>query len=167
MKIIIFILCCLFSLLSCNKLCKDENLSLKRISYTGKELKTDGYFYNHWKSDGSLSMNSTVIFFLYRNGIILSAGSVESTDLEIVEKEINKQYEFLYKKKIGYGVFIVENGKLLYEQWSTSAGGCLPVFQSSYTIENDSTLINPYGEIYHFRQFSTKPDSIIANKWIN
>jgi len=146
--------------------CKDEKLTLQRVPYTGNEIRTDGYYYHHWASSESLSINKTATFFLYRNGIKLTAGSYGSIDLDIVEKEMLSRYELLVKQKIGWGVFVITGNKVEYEEWTTSAGGGLPIYKNSYNIENDTTLMNPEGKVYHFKQFSPKPDSTIANKWI-
>lgn len=144
--------------------CKDEELTLQKVPYTGNEIRTDGYYYSYYVN--STSHEYIVVFFLYKNGIILSAGTYEKTDFDIFEKAMLVRYGSLEKQKIGWGVFIVQDNKIEYEQWSTSVGGGLPVFRSFYDIENDTTLKNPAGRMYHFRQFSPKPDSTAANKWI-
>ena len=113
--------------------------------------------FQSYNSSGLIA-DFTTVFFLYRNGIILSAGAYENAALDVVEKKMLKRYESLLKEKIGWGVFVVKNNKIEYEQWSTSVGGGLPVFKNSYIIENDTTL-SSYMGIYHFRQFSPKPDS--------
>jgi len=139
--------------------CKDEDLSLPRVPFTGNDVRTNGYYYCYWKSNNSSVMDYTTVFFLYRNGIILSAGSFESINLNVVENELLGRYNLLVKNKIGWGVFWVAGNVIEYEQWTTSVGGGLPIFKNRYNIENDTTLINPYGRVYHFRQFSPKPDS--------
>jgi hypothetical protein len=159
MKTIGFVLCFSILLSNCNKLFKDEELSLKRVSYIGNELKTNGYYYSYYTNKATPPETYTVAFFLYRNGVMLSARAYESINLDTVEKKMLKRYESLREEKIGWGVFVVKDNKIEYEQWSTSAGGGLPVFKNSYIIENDSTLTNLGGNIYHFRQFSPKPDS--------
>ena len=166
MKTIRIILCISFFLTSCDKLFPDEKLSLQRIPYNGNEIQTDGYYYSYYVNNNIPPDEYIVGFFLYRNGVMLSARAYGSTNLNIVEKEMLERYESLQKEKIGWGVFIVKGNKIEYQQWSTSAGGGLPVFKSSYNIENDTTLRNPQGRVYHFKQFSPKPDSIVANKWI-
>ena len=139
--------------------CKDEKLTMQRSSYLGNDIRLDGYYYNQRKNSGSPPRDYTTVFFLYRNGIILNAHSYIGTNLDVVEKEMINQYEALQNQKIGWGIFIVTGNQIEYEQWSTSVGGGLPVFKNNYIIENDTTLINSWGEIYHFRQFSPKPDS--------
>ena len=141
--------------------CKDEDLSLQRVPYTGAEVRMDGYFYHHWKgyNSSAIVVDFTNVFFLYENGIILSAGSFESINLDTVENMMLGRYGSIVKSKSGWGVFIVTGNMIEYEQWSTSVGGGLPIFKNTYNIENDTTLINPSGNVYHFRQFSPKPDS--------
>ena len=143
----------------CNKF-KDEELSIQRKDFLGNELRTDGYYYSYYENNSSPSEESIITFFLYRNGVILSSGGYKKTNSDVLEKEMLERYELLQNKKTGWGVFIVKDNKIEYEQWSTSSGGGLPIFKSSYDIENDTTLISPCGNIYHFKQFSPKPDSI-------
>ena len=144
--------------------CKDEKLTLIKVPYEGNEIRIDGYYYSYYVNNVNPPGECIVGFFLYRNGIMLSARAYDKTDLDILEKNMLERYESLQEEKIGWGVFVVKENQLVYEQWSTSVGGGLPVFKSSYNIENDTTLINPYGEIYRFKQFSPKPDS--TNRFI-
>jgi len=146
--------------------CKDEELTLQRVPYMGNEIRIDGYYYSYYMDNVSPPNESIVVFFLFRNGIILSAGAFENTNFDILENNIRERYESLLNKKIGWGVFIVTDNKIEYEQWSTSTGSGLPVFKNSYKIENDTTLINYAERICHFKQFSPKPDSTAAYKWI-
>jgi len=147
--------------------CKDEQLTLQKTPYTGNEIRTDGYFYSYYTNNSNPPEEFIVVFFLYRNGVILSAGAYEKTNFDILEKAMVARYESLQNKKIGWGVFIIKDNRIEYEQRSTSVGGGLPVFKRSYFIENDTTLRSSYAGTYHFRQFSPKPDSTAANKWIN
>jgi len=139
--------------------CEDGELSLQRIPYTGNDIRMDGYYYKFWSSFNSASIDNTTAFFLFRNGIILAAGSFGSINLNDVDEKLLDRYKFLEKQKIGWGVYNVKGNKIVFEQWTTSVGGGLPVYKDSYNIENDTTLTDPYGGVYHFRQFSPKPDS--------
>ena len=160
-----FILCFSFLFSCCNKLFKDEELSQQRVPYTGNEIRTDGYYYYYWASQDSPVDDYTAVFFLYRNGVFLVGQSYKSINLDTVEKKMLDRYELLVQKKVGWGVFIITNDKLDFEHWYSAAGG-LPVAKSLYYIENDTTLRSPYEQIYHFKQFSPKPDSSAAYKWI-
>jgi len=160
-------------LLNC---CKDEKLSLQRVPYLGNELRTDGYYYKYWASYDSPVPNNTTCLFLFRNGIVLCAGSFESTNLDTVDKELLERYKWLYEYKSSWGVFVVNGDRYEDEVWGS--GFRLPVSKSIGIIDNDTTIhiikhISvkekqefPQNYRYHFRQFSPKPDSTIANKWI-
>jgi hypothetical protein len=157
---------------SCNVLYPDEELSLKRTDYTGKELKTNGYYYRHFYSEDSAIYTS--ISFLYRNGIILSCGSFSTANLNIVENEMLKRYNMLRKQKVGWGVFLINNNQLLTEQWNATTGFGLPIVRNTGYIENDTTFFiteSYYSDIkktekkkyvYNFKQFDNKPDSTNA-----
>jgi hypothetical protein len=154
-------------LYGCNKLFPDEKLTIQRVDYTGNELRTDGYYYYQ-------DANYTVVEFLYRNSIILSARAYSFHDLNIVEKKMLERYNEIRADKIGWGVFRISGKTIEYEMWDTSVGGGLPILKCIGIIDNDTTfrIIQcielgkkfEKNEVYHFRQFSPKPDS--TNKWI-
>jgi len=164
MKMIV-ILCISILLAGCNRLFPDEELMLQKADYKGNELKINGYFY-HFQQQPS----GTIVKYLYRNGIILSGYYHSTTDLNEVEIEMVKEYDLLQKDKSRWGVFVINGNSIQYSAWSTSVGGGLPSFKCLGVIENDTTFritksINSNGKefsenkIYHFRQFSPKPDS--------
>jgi hypothetical protein len=64
----------------CNKLYLDDKFTIQRENYIGNELRLDGYYYQQ-------ENNHTYVEFLYRNGVILSAHSYSTNDLNIVEKK--------------------------------------------------------------------------------
>ena len=149
---------------SCNELCPDEKLTLQRQDYIGNELRTDGYYYYFTK-------DNTIVYFLYKNGIILCANSYSSNNLNTVEFEMVKLYPLLKKYKDGWGIFIVNYNKIEDEIWNASNGCGLPTFKEIGIIENDTTFRitetyysdikkTDYTEfVYHFKQFANKPDS--------
>jgi hypothetical protein len=151
-----------FLLSCCNTLFPDEKLSLQRTDYMGNELRTDGYYY-YFASNGN-----TAVYFLYKNGIILSAGGYSSQNLYNIEKELVNR---LLKSKDHWGVFIVKGNSIQYEKWVGSTGLGASTFKSTGYIENDTTLHfteSYYSEtketvqidaIWHFKQFANKPDS--------
>ncbi|MDR2586191.1 MAG: hypothetical protein LBC84_08250 [Prevotellaceae bacterium] len=145
---------------SCDKLFPDEKLTLQRRDYVGNELRTDGYYYSHWASYNSLFDNNTAIMFFYRNGVVLNALSYDGINLERIENEMVLYYDIIQKYKSGWGVFIIDKDIIMCEQWSTSAGGGLPVYRRNGRIENETTFtFNNIHETWHFKQFSPKPDS--------
>jgi hypothetical protein len=73
---------------SCSLLFSDDEFALKRVNYTGNQLKTNGYYYKY------ADRNRTFIYFLYRNGIILCAPNIFSTqNLDEIEKEMVNAYK--------------------------------------------------------------------------
>ena len=150
-------------LLGCKGL-DDDMLTLQRKTYTGN-LRLDGYYYEQ-------SENRTFVYFLYKDGIMLYTQSFSSLNLLEVESIMIDRYDDYRKDKISWGIFVVESDTcIIYESWSTSVGGGLPTFKCIGNIENDTTFrftktINSDGrefeenDVYHFRQFNQKPDSI-------
>ena len=146
-----------------------EELSLQRMDYIGNELRTNGYYYCYYE-DG------IIIRFLFRNGIIKLCGSFPSIqDFENCDNPCSGS-----SSKIGWGVFFVDKDIIKHETWRGSPGfEKLPTEIFEGKILNDTTFhITKYylsnGEnssaknmLFHFKQFSPKPDSTAANKWIN
>ena len=159
--LLFFVLC----LCSCKKTFKDDELSLQREFYDGNAIRLDGYYYYHGK-------NSTSVFFLYRNGVVLKGMSFEGVNLDVIEKTMIEYYDIIRKRKYHWGVYIIRENILEVESWgSVGWTRTLPIFKSFYNIVNDTTLnlikeVNlsdgretEYNDIYHFRQFYPKPDS--------
>ena len=157
----------LFSILlnSCHLLFQDEKLMLPKKDYTGNELRIDGYYYYHPEP------NSTRVLFFYRNGVMIDFISYfPTTDLTVVDKSIADMYEKLKDSKYIWQVFLIEGSTIQCSGWGSSVGGGLPSYKCIGTIENDTTFrfiksIDSKGrefeknDVYHFRQFSPKPDS--------
>ena len=74
--------------------CKDEELTLQRVPYIGNEIRTDGYYYSYSVNNNiTPSRESIIVFFLYRNGVKLSARSYDKTDFQTLEQNMIKRYE--------------------------------------------------------------------------
>ena len=143
--------------------CKDEKNSFQKIPYTGDELRTNGYYFTHYQT---LGRDYTIVNFFFRDGTLLSAGSFESLNFNVVEQKLVERYELIKKNKIGWGVFQIIEDKIISESWTTnSGGGGLPVYKWSAKIVNDTTFLrNDSNQTWHFKQFSPKPDS--TNRFI-
>lgn len=167
-SLFIFIISPFLFIFSCKTLFSDEKLTLQKRDYTGKELKTEGYYYAYFSQT-----DITAVLFLYRNGIVLSEGGYSSKNLDVIEKKIINGN---FKSKEHWGVFIVEGNKIQWERWigSTGIGACLS--KSTGYILNDTTIrfterynseyktTSSIDEVWHFKQFSPKPDS--TNRFI-
>ena len=164
MKTIILFIIWSFIFISCSKVLNiDENLTLQRKNYNGNELKTDGYYYVFDEET-----NTTDIYCLYRNGIIITVGGYLSHNLDEIEKEIVNEK---LKSKDHWGVFIVEGNIFQYERWIGSTGFRACLSKSTGCIKNDTTIniterynserneTYSVNEVWHFKSFSLKPDS--------
>jgi len=164
-RIYLFISILIIISCSCDKLFPDDKLSLQRTDYTGNDLRMNGYYYTYYNP------NSTNVYFMYRNGIILRVSSFSTQNLDEIEKEMVSDYKYLYDTKSLWGIFVIDGVKIQYERWVSSTGSGLRAALSSGYIENDTTFhitetyFNSTGEtrqgneVYHFKQFSPKPDS--------
>ena len=150
----------------CKKIFKDDELSLPREPYYGNAIKLDGYYYYQTNND------LTRVFFLYKNGVMFDAMSYTSINLDDVEKEMIECCDKIRSWKYSWGIFVIRGNSLEAEGWrSVGWTRKLPIYKFYYSIENDTTLCfikevdlssgreTVRNEIYHFRQFSPKPDS--------
>jgi hypothetical protein len=84
-KITILTICVvLLTLNSCRKLgfCKDEKLSLERTNYTGKEIKTNGFYYAEIDENDK---GFYELICLYKNGIVMIVGADYLSKEEMVD----------------------------------------------------------------------------------
>ena len=160
MKIVI-ILAMLFNLLNCGK-DRDDKLNLIQQDFNGNQLRLDGYYFTQIESyNGFIYPRYT----LYQNGIIRFLGGPNTLD-NIIFSSANY--------KTNWGIFNIENDNIQFERWYPSSGGPLEAYVRVGKILNDTTfhitetyrLLNGEktqyrlkDEIYHFKQFSPKPDS--------
>ena len=150
----------------CSILFPDEKLSMQREDYAGNELRMDGYYYCYYKET-----DITVIYFMFRNGIIRCTGGYSRYNEDNREQEMVSYYN-RFTPKTDWGVFIVNGNVIQYEMWIGSSSGVYASInrQSGY-IENDTTFhitesyysdrneTEQVDEVYHFKQFANKPDS--------
>ena len=153
-----------------DKIWKDDELSIQRMSYTGNQLRIDGYYYE--LVDGVLYG----IYCFYDNGVIHHLwDGIKTSEINQFEQTITT-IEFIEKiKKIKYswGVFQIEGNQIKFERWYPSDPP-LKSYMRTGEIINDTTFvisesyrmhkgkkseIKARKETYHFKQFSPKPDS--------
>lgn len=159
MKALILALILTSVLISCKKgeILKDDELTLKRESYLGNELRIDGYYQVE-----SPSTEWSRVYFFYRNGVFIETYiNTETGEFEDVEN---------YSKS-RIGTFRISEDSIKYEKWYPSSGGGLPTYLHSGTITNDSTYLltksirpatgdeSTLDEVFHFIAYSPKPDS--------
>ena len=152
----------------------DDKLSIQRTDYLGDELRIDGYYYLLY-GDGYY----TAAFF-YRNGILFQGAAGSIDDIEEHENYYLNGYYNNNNVKYRWGVFKIEENLIKFERWYPSSGGPIHAYVRSGVILNDTTFhitevyrmqngektdLSTTDEIYHFKQFSPKPDS--TNVFIN
>jgi hypothetical protein len=151
---------------SCTKILgKDDVLTLHREDYLGSALRFDGIFYTEKENSKGPYFHR---YALYRNGIIRDLGGSTTKD----------DPNFLHgNTKIEWGVFQINGANIKFERWYPGSGGPFKAYIRSGEILNDSTFlileiyrmkdgkkteISEINEIYHFIEFSPKPDSTNA-----
>ena len=171
-KIILFIMSILLT--QCFKVFDDE-LSLPLTTYTGNQIRIDGYYYtigSVYDVDKDAILEGVIIdsYFFYENGIVLNMYGVENS-LEEMDETIEKfrSAKRVYDTKYGWGVFVIEGNILKFELWMP--GTPRRAFVNECVILNDTTfhIIKSYrsnkteereeNELYYFRSYSPKPDS--------
>jgi hypothetical protein len=150
---------------------EDEAFSIKRIDYTGNQLKINGYYYIVFRAD-TKDEDQVQIYFFYRNGIIQDEGLNDRKDSLIYESMFIEPIFQKSKKKWKYawGAFKIEENKIQFETWGPGEGS-MPAFNHSGDILNDTTFhitkltrasgsfIRALDDTYHFKRYSPKPDS--------
>lgn len=143
---------------SCEKMVQGE-LSMKRTDYTGTELRIDGYYYNE-SFVAPYPNYSIAKRFFYRNGIKFGVCSYDTTTMSFDEHCAS-----LAKSKLNWYVFKIEGNAITIEGWDNIT----QTFKEYGEILNDTTFriieierserTEKSNIIYHFKQFSPKPDS--------
>jgi hypothetical protein len=149
----------------CSTIFPDDNLTLKRVDYKGNELRIDGYYYCYFEKT-----DITVIYFLFRNGIIRNTGGYSRYNEDNREQEMVSYYG--KSTKTDWGVFVIDGNKIQYEKWIEAPSGVrASINRRSGYIENDTTFhitesyysgtgeTKQVDEVWHFKQFDNKPDS--------
>lgn len=165
--LIILVVGLIVSVSCCRGMFTDEELTLQREVYIGNELKIDGYYYYIVPES-----NRTVIWFFYRNGVVLHGGTYGSMDFDEIETIMVERYSQLKKLKSSWGVFLVDGDKIQLERWAEAPNGVsLATFRYSGNIINDTTIhitetyysgrneTKQIDEVWHYKQFDNKPDS--------
>jgi hypothetical protein len=171
MKIILIIMAVMFSSNSCDKeVFSDDELTLNKMSYTGNQLRIDGYYYLF----DSQSNTITATYFFYEDGTALHGGGWPyENQFEGLESNFSAEnwQEKIKENKLKWGVFQIEGDEISFERWYPSSGGPTPAYIRSGEILNDTTFVitksvrpktgeeKELNEVYHFRAFSPKPDS--------
>ena len=136
----------------------------KAMSYTGNLLKINGYYYQI--AYDNVIYNSHV---MYANGVLLNMYGTENTVEEMDEYVRNQSKDsWAAKSKYNWGVFFIYDNTIRIHQLS----GSYPhqEFIQEGIILNDTTFkimkftfngkAKKKDEIYHFRTFALKPDSM-------
>lgn len=142
---------------SCKRTFPDEELTMIRTPYYGKEIRLDGCYVS---DPDELNKYSEYEFF-YSDGVNFGFGDLLNIN------NITQVSEIDYKRKFkGYwGLYQVENNTIAIQRWKMN--DVYPQFiiqRGLYKIINDTTLsidlLND-GDItyYHFKHFMPKPDS--------
>jgi len=162
----------------CEGLFKDDDLlSLPLTPYTGNQLRIDGYYYRIADepsySDGTLYGEGAIeeCYFFYENGMALYLGGVGNSLEEMDEYVLRLIRSQNYKNiKFCWGIFVVEGNIIKFDRWYPGAKPYRAYVREGIIL-NDTTfhITKSYrsngkerdkeDEIYHFREFSPKPDS--------
>ena len=147
-----------------------ENLTLIRESFTGSNLKTNGYYYIFTDRSVGSGYEGKIsdAFFLYQNGIYynFSHGSynpnlkisenIRQLDSEVIYR-VKREKDFINSQP-NWGVFNVSGNDIKIERWVfSSGGGKYPTQKVLGKIINDST-------IHFYEQEQNNPTQYGKNK---
>jgi hypothetical protein len=156
MKKLIVIFVSFVLLQSCNKTLPDEELSMTRIPYYGKEIRIDGYY----KGLGIAQKKYLDYIFFYNNGVYFSFGYTDVDNINKIEDIVNRSRVH----KDNWGVFQILDTLVNIQRWTQNAGTTQNiVLHFQYIVIDDTTLfykgLSGDTTRYHFVKFSPKPDS--------
>lgn len=148
----------------------DQKLAMVQTNNDSQSLRLDGVYLHED------SLNIVDIFFLYRDGTILSRGSIPKYRLanKLDQLEVSKVDKYKSMKFL-WGRYIINGSEIKFEKWGNS-DKVYRAFVREGDILNDTTFVihkfyNSNGndvraldETYRFRKTNTKPDSL--NRWV-
>lgn len=164
-----FLLIVMLSLASCRS-CKEKSeseLCSARQINDSEALKLNGFYYRTFGIP-----ERWVIHFLNQNGTLLSTLSVNASDSLQIESILNQNGFYNGQAVLSsWGIYVIDGDNIRTEKWHPSNIGH-DVYARVGKIINDSTFVLERSfrcdgsessnelEVYHFREFSPKPDSI-------
>ena len=157
---------------SCVHVLPDEELTMTRTSYTGKEFRIDGYYVGT-TNYGISEKNYNSYKFFYSNGLVFSSFSYDINKKIPDINEIIANMERYRDSKDLWEVFQLENNVIHTQGWGNSGTvfgeyRLYSLVNQYYKIINDTTILyekstgyysGNYNEYYYFKKFSPKPDS--------
>ena len=160
MKKIFFLIMCVVLFTQCI----DDDVLPNAAPYTDNQLKMNGYYYRF--SNDKSSIHFPII--MYKNGILIYMENGKDS-IEEMDEHIKNHKK---KNKYVWGVFFINNDKIIINRLYSSYPHVGIVMEG--VILNDTTFHitkyifdnkeSEFDEVYHFREFYPKPDSI--NKYI-
>ncbi|MDD5571911.1 MAG: hypothetical protein PHD97_12245 [Bacteroidales bacterium] len=147
---------------------KDDKLAFYQSSYTGNQLRIDGFYYQQCDKD------YCTIYCFYRNGVLLYLGNYFTPDeLTNLKSTIidGSFYNSVKDKKDNWGSFKITNSNIEFQKWESATKKHYTAYDYSGDIINDTTFtitrymrVNKTGmtkveQTYVFMKFSPKPDS--------
>ena len=155
LTIMLFLQGCLF-------LEKDEILPNAK-PYTGNQLRMNGYYYR-------IASHNNVIshpLILYSNGVVLYASSGAGNTIEEMDEIVRKYYvegTRIRNNKYVWGVFFIDSNQtirmhFLYQDYPHREYVDEGVILNDTTFHITKSSNGNRNDMYHFRQFSPKPDS--------
>ena len=118
-----------------NILCKDDNLSLPKISFAGNQLKIDGYFY------GDIDPKFANIYYLYRNGVFYTSEASDLSDAENGTIKVDVSNNLGKQIKGQWGVFTINGNNIEIERWQSNINGCETTIYEKGNIINDTSFV--------------------------
>jgi len=142
-------------LYSCFIKLPDEELTMTRTPYNGKEIRLDGCYF---EKEPGYEKYGNYLFF-YSNGLMLYIG--DTININTIS-QFSGGIKNMTNYKQQWHIFQIENKTINIQGWTEVVGtfsGYLAVHNEIYTILNDTTVSTEDSRIYYFKKFSPKPDS--------
>lgn len=149
----------------------DQELTFTAIPNRGNSIKLNGFYYNV----DSIETNTHPVYFFYSNGVILDVGAFRFEELNTINDRItNKEYLDQYKSvKWMWGLYQIKKDSLSFEKLFP-AGNYVAIVQTAHILNDTTFIVSRWtrsddsetkrikAEVYRFRRFQTKPDSVTS-----
>jgi len=148
---------------------EDDKISSGCKAMTSEKFSINGYYY-----EGKLAEGEIIdVFFFYENGVVMNFGALKIEDIQTYEMAFGDEKLALIRqqKKTFWGVYRVDDDSISFENLYPSSGPWIS-FTRIGNISDDSTFVvskveqtsdkssEQVNEVYHFKKFSPKPDSV-------
>ena len=147
---------------------KYEDFPVPRQPYTGDEIRLNGYYYQDYLVNSEVELLGRRFVFFFANGLYLRGSHSINTTTGINEAETEEEFRngIFYNKvredRYHWAAFFVNGNSITIHGWDRAGGyGKKYKLRQDYmTIIDRDNIRDSNGNVYKFKEFYGKPDSV-------